>query len=85
MAYQKNVAGIWIDHRQAVIVSITDGEETIKRVDSGIERKVGLSGGSRTGKIPYGPQQVSVDSKQQERIRRQLREYYQEIIRQFFL
>lgn len=79
-AYQKNYAGLWIDHFQTVIVSITDNGETIKRIDSDIERKVRLSGGSRTAKTPYGPQQVSVDGKQQERINRQLRQYYQEII-----
>lgn len=80
-AYQKNYAGLWIDHRQAVIVSITDAGETIERIESDIERKVRLSGGSRTGKTPYGPQQVSVDGKQEKRIKRQLRQYYQEIIR----
>ena len=80
-AYQKNVAGIWIDHRKAVIVTITDGGKTIERVESNVERKVRLSGGSRTGKTPYGPQQVAVDGKQEARIKRQLREYYQEIIR----
>lgn len=78
--YQKNYAGLWIDHRQAVIVSITDNGKTIKRIDSEIERKVRLSGGSRSAKTPYGPQQVSVDGKQQERINRQLRQYYQRII-----
>jgi len=80
-AYQKNYVGLWLDHRQAVMVSITDDAETIKRIDSDIERKVRLSGGSRTAKTPYGPQQVSVDGKQQERINRQLHQYYQEIIR----
>ena len=80
-AYQKNYVGLWIDHRQAVIVSITDEGENIKRIDSGIERKVRLSGGSRTAKTPYGPQQVSVDGKQQERMNRQLHQYYQQIIR----
>jgi hypothetical protein len=80
-AYQKNYAGLWIDHQNAFIVSITDAGETIKRIDSDIERKVRLSGGSRTAKTPYGPQQVSVDGKQEERIKRQLREYYKEIIR----
>ncbi|MDH3796988.1 MAG: hypothetical protein OET21_18570 [Desulfobacterales bacterium] len=80
-AYQRNYAGLWLDHRQAVIVSITDEGENIKRIDSGIERKVRLSGGSRTAKTPYGPQQVSVDGKQQERINRQLHQYYQQIIR----
>ena len=80
-AYQKNDAGLWIDRRNAVIVSITDEGETIERVKSNVERKVRLSGGSRTGKTPYGPQQVAVDGKQEDRIKRQLREYYQEIIR----
>jgi hypothetical protein len=80
-AYQKNYTGLWIDHRQAVIVSITDEGETIKRINSGIERKVRLSGGSRTSKTPYGPQQVSVDGKQEERIKRQLRQYYRAILR----
>jgi hypothetical protein len=79
-AYRKNYAGLWIDHRQAVIVSITEEGETIERIESDIERKVRLSGGSRTGKTPYGPQQVAVDGKQEERIKRQLRQYYQEII-----
>ena len=79
--YQKNYAGLWIDHRKAVVVSITDDGETIERIESDIERKVRLSGGSRTGKTPYGPQQVSVNGKQEERIKRQLRQYYQEIIR----
>ena len=80
-AYQKNYVGLWLDHRQAVIVSITDDAETIKRIDSDIERKVRLSGGSRSAKTTYGPQQVSVDGKQQERINRQLHQYYREIIR----
>jgi hypothetical protein len=80
-AYQKNYAGLWLDHRKAMIVSITDDGETIERVESNVERKVRLSGGSRTGKTPFGPQQVAVDGKQEARIKRQLRQYYQEIIR----
>jgi hypothetical protein len=79
-AYRKNYAGLWIDHRQAVIVTITEDGETAERIESDIERKVRLSGGSRTGKTPYGPQQVAVDGKQQERIKQQLRQYYQQII-----
>jgi hypothetical protein len=78
--YHENYAGLWIDHRRAIIVTITDDGETIERIGSDIERKVRLSGGSRTGKTPYGPQQVAVDSKQEKRIARQLREYYLEII-----
>lgn len=79
-AYGKNYAGLWIDHRKAVIVSITDEGESIKRIESDIERKIRLSGGSRAGKTPFGPQQVAVDGKQESRIRRQLHRYYQEVI-----
>ncbi len=80
-AYQKNYAGLWIDRREAIVVSITDEGETITKIESDIERKVRLSGGSRTAKTPYGPQQVSVDGKQEQRLKRQLRQYYQVIIR----
>ena len=80
-AYRKNYAGLWIDHRRAVIVTITDEGETIERIESDTERKIRLSGGSRTAKTPYGPQQVAVDGKQEERIKRQLHQYYQEIMR----
>lgn len=79
-AYRRNVAGLWLDRRQAVVVSITDIGEFVTRIESDIERKVRLSGGSRMKKTPYGPQQVSVDGKQEARIKRQLRRYYQEII-----
>ncbi len=78
-AYRKNYAGLWLDRREAFVVSITDDGETVKRIQSDIERKVRLSGGSRTGKTPYGPQQVAVDGKQEQRVKRQLRRYYQEI------
>jgi stalled ribosome rescue protein Dom34 len=40
-----------------------------------------LSGGSRSRKTPYGPQEISVDGKQESRIKGQLRKYYQEIIK----
>ena len=79
-AYRKNNVGLWLDRRKAVIVSITNDGETIERVESNVERKVRLSGGSRTAKTPFGPQQVSVDGKQEDRIKQQLRKYYQEII-----
>ena len=80
-AYRKNYAGLWIDHRQAIIVTITDAGETIERVESDIERKVRLSGGSRTRKTPFGPQQVAVDGKQEKRIKQQLHGYNSEIIK----
>ena len=55
--------------------------EMIERIESDIERRIRLSGGTRTRKTPYGPQEISVDSKQEDRNKRQLREYYKEILR----
>ena len=84
----KKYAGIWLDHREAFVVSFTknqpfvDGnQEMIERIESDMERRVRLSGGSRTRNTPYGPQDISVDSKQEDRIKRQLHEYYKEILR----
>lgn len=83
----KKYVGIWLDHRQAFVVSLVknqlfdDGsQEMIERIESDIERRVRLSGGSRTRKTPYGPQEISVDSKQEDRIKHQLRGYFREIL-----
>ncbi len=83
----KKYAGIWLDRREAFVVSLTksqmpfaENSQMIEHVESGIERRVRLSGGSRSRKTPYGPQSISVDSKQEDRIKSQLRKYYKEIL-----
>ena len=80
--------GIWLDHRAAYIVSLLktkpfaeENQEMIETMESNIERRVRLSGGSRSRKTPYGPQEISVDGKQEDRIKGQLRKYYQQIIK----
>ena len=83
----KKYIGIWLDHRKAFIASFTknqpfvdENQEMIECIDSNIERRVRLSGGSRSRKTPYGPQEISVDSKQEDRIRGQLSKYYRQIM-----
>lgn len=83
----KKFAGIWLDHRQAIVVSLMtdqdlfyEEQESVERIESDIERKVRLSGGSRSRKTPYGPQEITVDGKMEDRIKRQLKHYYQSII-----
>jgi len=83
----KKYVGIWLDHREAFVVSLVknplfaDGNrEMVERIESDIERRVRLSGGSRSRKTPYGPQEISVDSKQEDRIKGQLRQYYHQIM-----
>ena len=84
----KKFAGIWLDHRKALVVSLITGRhsfdeepESIERLESDVERKVKLSGGSRSRKTPYGPQDIAVDGKLEDRMRQQLKQYYQDIIK----
>jgi len=42
----KNQAGLWIDHRKAVIVIISDTEEVIKEVTSNMEKHVRFTDGN---------------------------------------
>jgi hypothetical protein len=84
----KKYVGIWLDHREAFVVYLFknqplagENQEMVERIESETERRVRLSGGSRSRKTPYGPQEISVDSKQEDRIKGQLRNYYREISR----
>ena len=84
----KKYFGIWLDHREAFVVCLVktqpfaeENQEMIEHIESDIERRVRLSGGSRSRKTPYGPQEISVDSKQEDRIKGQLRKYYHQIVK----
>jgi hypothetical protein len=84
----KKYVGIWLDHREAFVVYLlnnqpltTGNQEMVERIESDIERRVRVSGGSRSRKTPYGPQDIAVDGKQESRVKRQLNSYYQQIIK----
>ena len=67
----KRQIGLWIDHRKAVIVSLTaDGEET-KLIQSNMEKHVRFSGGA---------QDVSAEDQRDRRFTGQLDKYYDEVI-----
>jgi hypothetical protein len=75
----KKEVGLWIDHRQAVIVINLDQEETIKRIPSNLEKDVRYVGASQAG----GEGEPHVDTSQDGRDRRfvnQLDRYYDEVI-----
>jgi len=42
----KKQAGLWIDHRKAVIVIVTDSGEEIKEITSNMEKHVRFTGGT---------------------------------------
>jgi hypothetical protein len=57
----KATAGLWIDHKKAVIVVVTDKGEEIKLIISKAEKQPGRSGGVRTT-APYEKQILADDS-----------------------
>ena len=77
----KRNAGVWLDNRKAIIVFVDTAGRSLQQIDSGVEGRVRLSGGSRTRKTPFGPQDVVHDSKRDARHQQNLRKYFREIIR----
>jgi hypothetical protein len=71
--------GLWIDHRQAIIVVIADGVETKKVILSDVERQLRRSGDSPL-KGSFEPQLVMADDSQQRVFTGHLDIYYDEVI-----
>src|SRR5919198_1408750 len=65
----KTTVGLWIDHRQAVIVFVTGSDEEIRLIYSNIEKQHGQSGAS-----------VPADDLQQRAPTEHLNSYYDEVI-----
>jgi hypothetical protein len=71
--------GVWIDHRKAVVVAVTDeGEETALTI-SKVEKQPRRSGDSPL-KGRYESQQVLADDSQQKKSTGQLNIYYDAVI-----
>ena len=67
----KKEIGLWIDHREAVIVSIThEGEET-KRIISDMEKHIRFSGGAEMS---------SAEDMRDRKFTNHLNKYYDEVI-----
>jgi len=72
--------GLWIDHRKAVVVAMTDtGAETTLTITSHVERQPARSGGKHST-TPYEPQQVPADDSRQRRFTGQLDIFYDAVI-----
>jgi hypothetical protein len=65
--------GLWIDHRETIIVNITDQGEETRRIESGMEKHVRFSGGSdaKEGSTEDGRDRQFTDH---------LNNYYDEVI-----
>lgn len=73
--------GLWIDHRRATIVTITDQGEEISEILSDVEKQLGRSGDSSL-KGSYETFQIPADNSRQRALTGELNAYYDEVIGQ---
>jgi DNA-binding transcriptional ArsR family regulator len=71
--------GLWIDHRRAFIVAVTDKGEEMGLIISKVEKQLRRSGDSPL-KGPYESQQVPADGSRQRTFTRHLDIYYDAVI-----
>ena len=75
----KTIAGLWIDHRQAVIVLITGTGEKVLEIQSNVEKQPGRFAGVRST-TPFESQQVPADDRRIREFTGHLNQYYAEVI-----
>ncbi len=75
---QKNV-GLWIDHRKAVIVMLTERGQELKLIISKVEKQPSRSGGSGST-ASYEAQQVPADDRRERDFMGHLNIYYDAVI-----
>jgi hypothetical protein len=75
----KSTVGVWIDHRKAVIVVVTDKGEETKLIISKVEKQRRRSGDSPL-KGPYEAQQVPLEDSRQREFTGHLNIYYDAVI-----
>jgi hypothetical protein len=71
--------GLWIDHRKALIVAVTDKGEGIRLIISKVEKQPGRPDGIRST-TPYESQQVPADDSRQRKFTGHLNIYYNAVI-----
>ena len=71
--------GVWIDHRKAIVVAITDQGEEMGLVISNVEKQLRRSGDSPL-KGSYEPRQVPADDSRQRAFTSHLNIYYDAVI-----
>jgi len=75
----RRAVGLWIDHRKAVIVVVTDQGETTSLILSRVEKQLGRYAGVRST-ARYESQQVPADDRQERRFTAQLATYYDAVV-----
>jgi len=75
----KTTVGLWIDHRKAIIVAVTNKGEETKLIISKVEKQPGRFAGIRST-TPYESQQVRADDSRERKFTGHLNIYYDAVI-----
>ena len=73
-------AGIWIDHRQAIVVLVTDAGKTIKRIASGFK-----SADHSSSQHKYTPNDFVAEDRLEHKFMNLLKIFYDEVIALFVM
>src|SRR5687767_4381420 len=72
-------AGVWIDHKQAIIVLVTDAGKEIKKIAFDIGQPIRATGGSRS-KNPYKPNEFVAEDTLERKLGNDRNDYYDDVI-----
>jgi hypothetical protein len=75
----KKEIGLWIDHREAILVIFTGDGEEIRHITSDMGKRVRYSGGSRS-KSPEASKNTTAEDQRDRKFGNQLNQYYDEVI-----
>jgi hypothetical protein len=75
----KTRVGLWIDHRKALIVALTDKGQVTRLVISKVDKQLGRSSGIRST-TRYEPLQVPADDSREKKLTTSLTIYYRAVI-----
>jgi stalled ribosome rescue protein Dom34 len=75
----KTAAGLWIDHRKAIIVTLSDKGQETKEILSSVEKQLGRSDGKHST-ASFESQLVKPDDKQQRGFTKSLKVFYEEVL-----
>ena len=71
-------AGLWVDHREALIVVLSKTGEETKRIQSNVQKQLRRTGEPSIGRFEY--QEVPADDSRQRAYSGYLERYYDEIV-----
>jgi hypothetical protein len=78
--YMKTVIGLWIDHRKAIIVTLSDqGDQQTREILSHVDKQLGRVNGERST-TSFESQLVPKDDKQQRGFTKHLKDFYGEVL-----